>query len=227
VDRNAALGPSPIAQHVQDFQAAKQPEWFNDKPLPLGGDVTFRNLQESRAHDTFSIPELNPAVFTSLGYSQTTEPDNRFLPLAPECQFPGTSVQTPNLTSGPHDFNYPEPSPLSSFLSVDPSATAPADCLYIPSEETLQLNNSPSHEAIHDGTDAPTPSTISSKPRNFLCHKEDCNAAFHRRGDRDRHMRKHDGKSRVHVCNVQSCGKRFYRKDKLSSHVRNMHQNRT
>jgi hypothetical protein len=81
-----------------------------------------------------------------------------------------------------------------------------------------QLSSSPRHVADTE------PRTRPPKSRKYQCTHSACTErSFHRRSDRDRHMRKHNPRERVFVCTELDCEKRFYRKDKLLDHSRNIH----
>ncbi|KAJ4335585.1 hypothetical protein N0V87_005979 [Didymella glomerata] len=55
----------------------------------------------------------------------------------------------------------------------------------------------------------------------FLCSEPDCNASYQRKGDCQRHLKKHNGP--FFYCDQRGCSMEFYRHDKLRAHMQQGH----
>lgn len=82
-------------------------------------------------------------------------------------------------------------------------------------------SNSPTMPAISDANAV----SLARRTHRFCCPHPSCaDRSFGRRGDRDRHVRKHSVTERTYACPKPACGKLFYRKDKLLDHTRHGHR---
>ncbi|KAL8735766.1 MAG: hypothetical protein Q9166_000629 [cf. Caloplaca sp. 2 TL-2023] len=81
-------------------------------------------------------------------------------------------------------------------------------------------------EQWHDGK-KPTITTKSSTEGKFKCKVPDCNKAFCRKADLDRHLKNHQSGPRTYDCLAQKCPRKglkgFWRLDKFKDHLDRKH----
>lgn len=119
--------------------------------------------------------------------------------------------------------NIPGSSPFVSHTTTDIArydyGIPPSNTLITEAPATNHSLNNPNHD--HDVGRG----TVKAGLR-FPCTFLDCNKDFGRKGDRDRHLKKHSPEEAKFFCfelGCKSTWKPFYRRDKLVSHQRNMH----
>ncbi len=81
-------------------------------------------------------------------------------------------------------------------------------------------------EQWHDGKPPPS-TTESSRNAGFPCGVPDCEQAFGRKSDLDRHLKSHQSGPRTYSCIAEGCPRRgmkgFWRLDKLKDHLDRKH----
>ncbi|OCL15455.1 hypothetical protein AOQ84DRAFT_434982 [Glonium stellatum] len=218
INDSLSLLPPPFPPFPQ------APNSFIPNPAPYG-DISAQ-VQDSNLSSldlTFGDRAANPTLESSLGWTIEepflTAVENLQFPKEPEplivsarpCDGSITRLEgnPPYIMTSGHGFSSEDHRDglVAATLAQEPSAVPDG-----------QPPSSPYH------SEDPGLRAWPSKPRKYRCSFSTCKALpFHRRSDRDRHMRRHNPRERVFVCKELDCEKRFYRRDKSLDHSRNVH----